>query len=236
MLFPTLLDSRSFVSQFYKSGGAGESSHGADVFRQATGSTGGTTGLTVVILFLITMITISAFASTSRQTFAFARDRGLPFSSWLGQVTYSLHSSADFGSDMDTGTREVASASQLGAVHHRLHHPRLLDQHWQHCCVQRATQSVHGGSDGDLRHLDRLCSCEKVQYDDTTSSSAMESWSLRTSNQHHRANLCYLGILLVVLAQRARCHRRQLQLCMRALCWIDDDKRGLVLGSCSEGI
>ncbi len=57
------------------------------VFRQATGSVGGTTGLTVVILFLITMITISAFASTSRQTFAFARDNGLPFSSWPGRVS-----------------------------------------------------------------------------------------------------------------------------------------------------
>jgi choline transport protein len=57
------------------------------VFRNATGSVGGTTGMTVVILFLITMITISAFASTSRQTFAFARDNGLPFSSWLGRVS-----------------------------------------------------------------------------------------------------------------------------------------------------
>lgn len=61
----------------------------SDVFRQATGSAGGVTGLTIVILFLITMITISAFASTSRQTFAFARDRGLPFSSWLSHVSHS---------------------------------------------------------------------------------------------------------------------------------------------------
>lgn len=57
------------------------------VFRQATGSRGGTTGMTVVILFLLIMITISAMASTSRQTFAFARDNGLPFSSWLGAVS-----------------------------------------------------------------------------------------------------------------------------------------------------
>lgn len=40
------------------------------VFRQATGSLAGTTGLGVVILVLLTMITISAAASTSRQTFA----------------------------------------------------------------------------------------------------------------------------------------------------------------------
>lgn len=57
------------------------------VFRQATTSRSGTTGMTVVILFLLIMITISAMASTSRQTFAFARDNGLPFSSWLGAVS-----------------------------------------------------------------------------------------------------------------------------------------------------
>ena len=57
------------------------------VFRQATGSTGGTTGLTVVIFLLITMITTSAMASTSRQTFAFGRDKGLPFGSWIGHVS-----------------------------------------------------------------------------------------------------------------------------------------------------
>lgn len=57
------------------------------VFRQATGTVGGTTGMTVVILFLIIMITISAMASTSRQTFAFARDNGLPFGFWLGKVS-----------------------------------------------------------------------------------------------------------------------------------------------------
>ena len=57
------------------------------VFQQATDSVRGTTGMTVVILLLITMITISAMASTSRQTFAFARDGGLPFGTWLGQVS-----------------------------------------------------------------------------------------------------------------------------------------------------
>lgn len=76
------------------------------VFRQATGSVGGTTGMTILILLLLSMITISAAASTSRQvsrtsyktmfvdhsqTFAFARDRGLPFSDWLGRVHPKWH-------------------------------------------------------------------------------------------------------------------------------------------------
>jgi amino acid transporter len=57
------------------------------VFQNATGTVGGTTGMTIVVLLLIIMITISTMASTSRQTFAFARDNGLPFSNWLGHVS-----------------------------------------------------------------------------------------------------------------------------------------------------
>lgn len=58
------------------------------VFQNATGSVGGATGLTIVVLVLLIMVTISSLASTSRQTFAFARDNGLPFSDWLGAVSH----------------------------------------------------------------------------------------------------------------------------------------------------
>lgn len=61
------------------------------VFQNALGTTGGATALTAVILLLIVMITISSLASTSRQTFAFARDNGLPFSNWLAQVHPKWH-------------------------------------------------------------------------------------------------------------------------------------------------
>ncbi|WPH04553.1 Hypothetical protein R9X50_00744500 [Acrodontium crateriforme] len=56
------------------------------VFQNAFQSPGATSGFTVVILILLVMITISAIASTARQAFAFARDNGLPFSSWIKQV------------------------------------------------------------------------------------------------------------------------------------------------------
>ncbi|KJZ69917.1 hypothetical protein HIM_10702 [Hirsutella minnesotensis 3608] len=61
------------------------------VFEVATGSKSATTGLTIVVLALLIMITISSLASTSRQTFAFARDNGLPFSNWLGVVHPTWH-------------------------------------------------------------------------------------------------------------------------------------------------
>lgn len=61
------------------------------VFQNATNSVGGTTGFVTVILILLIMITISVLASSSRQMFAFARDNGLPFSSWIGTVSPRFH-------------------------------------------------------------------------------------------------------------------------------------------------
>lgn len=44
------------------------------VFQNATNSVPSTMGMTIVVLILLVIITISAMASTARQTFAFARD------------------------------------------------------------------------------------------------------------------------------------------------------------------
>ena len=56
-------------------------------FQNATGSVPASTGLSFLVLLLLVFITISALASASRQTFAFARDNGLPFTTWIGHVS-----------------------------------------------------------------------------------------------------------------------------------------------------
>ncbi|KXT11644.1 hypothetical protein AC579_7030 [Pseudocercospora musae] len=60
------------------------------VFQSGTGSTGGAVGLTTVIIVLGLAGATSFFASTSRQTFAFARDKGLPGYNWIGAVNPKL--------------------------------------------------------------------------------------------------------------------------------------------------
>jgi choline transport protein len=59
------------------------------VFRQAL-SVNGVNTLTVLILLLAIACNIAFNASTSRQTFAFARDNGLPFPKWIAQVHPTL--------------------------------------------------------------------------------------------------------------------------------------------------
>ena len=55
------------------------------VFKQAT-NTAGVNGLTVIILLPVMFSNIMFNASTSRQTWAFARDRGLPSSRWISKI------------------------------------------------------------------------------------------------------------------------------------------------------
>lgn len=58
-----------------------------DTFYSATGSKVGASIMTALITLLCLCSTISAVATSSRQMFAFARDRGLPFSSVLCKVS-----------------------------------------------------------------------------------------------------------------------------------------------------
>jgi len=56
------------------------------VFLNATGSVKATTGMTTIIMILQFCATISNVATTSRQLYAFARDEGLPFTTFLSRV------------------------------------------------------------------------------------------------------------------------------------------------------
>jgi choline transport protein len=59
------------------------------VFAQAV-SPGGVVALNAIPTVLIFAGTLTFNLSTSRQTWAFARDRGLPFSDWIGHVDPKL--------------------------------------------------------------------------------------------------------------------------------------------------
>ena len=52
---------------------------------------GGVNALTILVLILEVASNISFNASTSRQTFAFARDKGLPFPRWISAVHPRSH-------------------------------------------------------------------------------------------------------------------------------------------------
>jgi amino acid transporter len=56
------------------------------VFYNATQSYAGTNVMVAIVIVLLTVCCISEVATASRQIWSFARDRGLPGSSWLSKV------------------------------------------------------------------------------------------------------------------------------------------------------
>ncbi|KAF2477510.1 GABA permease-like protein [Lindgomyces ingoldianus] len=120
------------------------------VFSQAV-SSGGVVALNVIPTLLIFAGTLSFNLSTSRQTWAFARDKGLPFSDWIGTVHKGLHVPANavtvtclftialsfinIGSDvafnaiisLNVVSLMITYTFSIGAVlYRRIYHPELL--------------------------------------------------------------------------------------------------------------
>lgn len=58
-----------------------------EVFQNATNNVAGTSVMTSILIALVICATFGFLASASRQTWAFARDRGLPFSNFLSKVS-----------------------------------------------------------------------------------------------------------------------------------------------------
>lgn len=57
------------------------------MYYSATGSTASTSGFASLLIILMFANNLSNMAGASRQLFAFARDRGVPCSSWVSQVS-----------------------------------------------------------------------------------------------------------------------------------------------------
>jgi Amino acid permease len=59
-----------------------------EVFQESLGTNGFATGLTALLLVLFIFCAVAVLAATSRVTWAFARDDGLPGSSWIKKVCH----------------------------------------------------------------------------------------------------------------------------------------------------
>ncbi len=71
------------------------------ILYNSTGSTAATTVLMTFLIFIGVVAVFSSLASVSRLTWAFARDKGLPFSNFFGQVwlSHNPQTQGPLGSD-----------------------------------------------------------------------------------------------------------------------------------------
>lgn len=101
------------------------------VYLDATGSVGGAQALTAVLILLIFFGAANFMASASRQTFAFARDGGLPFSRQISKVLLTIDRRCmRLLTDRSVGQRQIRSAA--GSSGRGLHCTRSaeLDRSW----------------------------------------------------------------------------------------------------------
>lgn len=199
------------------------------VLYNATGSFNGTVVMTCVLIILSMVGTITVIAATSRQMWAFARDKGLPFSSYIEYVSSpSPTSSREHPADKGKGPAGLGHSSQQ---HNR--HPPPLPSHLRlelrlprrpqrhHLPLQRRPHLL-------LHGLHRLRPPQAFPQR-TPPTSALVTGQVRCTDQRRRNGVLGCGIrdeLLPHLAQtgtsgyelgyrhlRVRHHRRRCKLC-----------------------
>jgi choline transport protein len=100
-----------------------------EVFYVTTKSHIGATLLSSLIIFMTIFINLSIVATASRQLFAFARDKGLPFGRWIAYVCSSLLSFQVY--DQCEITAILFSRNQVNKAHRcRPERPSLSMQSW----------------------------------------------------------------------------------------------------------
>lgn len=172
------------------------------IFYGATGSHAGATVMTLIISLLCLFNVINNVLSASRQMFAFARDRGLPFSSFLGYVSHCLVLSFGY---LCITKRVREGQTWLGHslernLHLLLHilSPRP-DQYRQYCRIQCRRLPWHRGLAFIVYHL-HLLRAPKTLARRTTLTPTLELGTVGNVDQRDSADVPLLGVFLQLLA------------------------------------
>lgn len=122
------------------------------VFFNVTKSNVGTSIMTAILIVNITSACISTVATVSRQTWSFARDRGLPFSDFISQVSIRLGRKEKWLLNNIAGQTRLEHSTERR--HSHLHHhntsvahqhrlKRRLQRHRFPCCLSTSSYLHH---------------------------------------------------------------------------------------------
>ena len=169
-----------------------------------TGSTPVALLLSIVLFILIFVGNINALATTSRELWAFSRDKGFPFSKWISHVS-SLAIILYYQSPrtlivmrliLDESQMECSFQLRLPCFHHRQHF--LLDQSRLNLRLQYYRLTKPARSPLHLHDFHRLCASQ-APSERGTASCSVESRKTWTTRQCVRFLLQFLCHHLLVL-------------------------------------
>lgn len=171
-----------------------------DVFYNSTGSKAGATVMACLIILMCLCSTISNVATASRQMFAFARDRGLPFSGFLARV--SQHSSHHPGIRTNvqlSGPPRLGHPPQRRLRLLRHHLPPLSHQPRQRRRFQRHSLP-HSRRNPQLLHHLHLLRRSPQNAQRSSPARTMESRPRWSGLQYHRCIVLAVGVCLRILS------------------------------------
>lgn len=169
------------------------------VVLNATQSRAGTSVMTAVVAVLLLFAAVNLVTTSSRQLFAFARDKGLPFSNTLAYVSiYSDNNAMLFILTNSIGASWMGHSSQCRSDDLGYHNIDQSDHHWIKYRVQR--HCFHRPS----WHCCVLhcCSClysKKADSQGASSAIQVQSWQGRTGYKPHRVGFSGSGFRISVL-------------------------------------
>ena len=206
------------------------------VFFNVTNSYVGTSFMTAILIVNITSASISTVATASRQTWSFARDKGLPFSSFIAHVSvFSCLSSftvvhcllAYVNNLLITGQAGPKHSTQCRIAHLHYYGPPIFDQYWLYRSFQRHRLPSRLRLTRNLHHIPYLP--YPTTYSWTTASTAsLVSRPLRYLSQHWRHHVSTCGLGFCVFPRCYSCHTANHEL-ERSNVWRDYDICGRLL-------
>lgn len=155
--------------------------------------------MTVLMLVIAIFACVAVMAAGSRQLFAFARDQGVPFSSFFGHVSFGC---CGFLCKVNMRIIDIPikrDSPQCGRSHPNLCCPSLANQHW-----------IRSGVHADylawcLSHADDVHDLHLLRRSQANSGRAspafqVQPWKVGSANQHHCSGLPLLHLHIRLLA------------------------------------
>ena len=166
-----------------------------------TASKAGTVVMSVVLLILQYFSAITTIASSSRQTWAFARDKGFPFSNWLSYVGGLVAVGNELSANPRADPARVGSPTQLTCSVCCSHLHSWMHQLWLRRCVGCHHVRFELGSSILLHCLYWVRTTQEMAWRAFTSSIFLTR-QVRRGHQRCSAGVFASGVRLLSLPER----------------------------------
>jgi hypothetical protein len=161
--------------------------------------------MTAILIVNITSACISTVATTSRQTWSFARDKGVPFSSFVSYVNFVLYHAPNSADIPPTGQAGLEHPTQRRFDNFHYHLSSVIDQYRFHGSFQCHWISCRIRIISDLYNILYLPHLQTPSRR-TASTTSLEPRALRDFRQHWCRAISVDSLGLHIFPRVHTCH------------------------------